>query len=423
MNIINIPGNFTEMALISEGLLGGITALLEKGVVPQTFGDPHHQLIFATMVDLWHKGEPVTLPTVGGRLSGSPQAIVKLAEASDQGRTTQNLDYLISVAKIDSRKRATIEHGEQLLAEAKSSLSGEEYDFLERMIASSGFEMAESVNDRMSENLNDSTLEAIERDIVAGGVRCIRTGIKKLDHLLGGGLKPGKLVTIAARPGCGKTALATNIALFSAHKSFRSLYITIELNSAEITERHYCTEGAINTRMMASRQFDEDSKERLVAAARRIHNLPLAVNSTTGGSWAKVELAIKTECTIKNAELIIIDYIQQFHLEDKKLTPREEITYMTGRCKQLAMAYQVPIIMVAQLNRDLEKRADNIPQMSDLKESGSIEQDSDIIIMLFKKKVDEVEKLACKIAKNRSGETGNFFIHADFSINKFYEGE
>lgn len=422
MDIINFPENFYEKAILNRCLNGEMALVLGSGVLPaNTFKVPAHKKIFAAMVGDNYAGREITLPEMARHFIGDTETILALVNCSEN-YSSMALEKIINIAQVDAKIESVIAEVTDTLAEIRSADRPEDYPFEERLkTIADKLPAINKATKRIDEGLNMETLEAIERDVAAGGVTAIKTRIKKLDHYLGGGVKPGKLITIASRPGCGKTALATNIALSAALDGYRSLYFTIELDSQEITERYYCTQGRIKCSSMASRKFEPEEMDRLVYAAQVIQSLPLGVNSTTGGNWEFAETAIANECEINGCNLVVVDYIQQFHLQGRGISAREEINFITGRCKHLAMKYRVPFLILAQLNREVEKRIDKIPQLSDLKESGSIEQDSDFVAMLFRN--EEHGKLMCRVAKNRQGESDIFFsLEADLATNKFLEG-
>ncbi len=409
-----------EQTIINACLNGQMQTVLAQAFNPMTFTNASYQLIFKIMFQLESSDQQIDLPTIGSMLAGNQKALCLLTEAYDQGASTLNLDYALRIVKNASQTRALLSRIKVLYTEALETDISANYDLTMKLAALIDDQKISSKTEHADEGLTLKAIESIESDI-ENGIRSIRTGIKKLDFHLGGGMKPGKLITIAARPGCGKTALTTNIALTAAKKGFRSLYITIELDALEIMERHFCTEVGINATAMSSRDFTEDTLDDLCKAAKQISRLPLSVNSTTQGSWENAEIAINVACQLKKTELVIIDYIQQFHVTSAKMSPREELNYMTSRCKHLAMKHRVPIIIVAQLNRDIEKRTEKVPLLSDLKESGSIEQDSDAVLLLYDKVIEEEnDELWIRIAKNRQGACGCFKLKADLAINKFY---
>jgi len=405
-----------EKSILSQCLNDNLHEVMSDGIKVEMFHDHNHKVIFDAMLKNDHLGNPCDLVNVGSMLLERQDVVRMLADLTDSKMSTQNVSHAIAVLKTAHRRTSILRGMYEIYQAGIQVKPCEQFDIESKLIALLDHDDTSSKNSFTNVGLTLDTLTSIEKDIERGGVIAIKTGIEKLDGHLGGGLKPGRLVTIAARPGCGKTALATNVALNAAMDGFKPHYITIEIDDKEIVERLICTSGRINTNSMAKRVFTDDEMDRLGSSANKIQKMQISVNSTTGGSWEKAEISINLACRYSNANLVVIDYIQQFHTNEK-MTAREEINHMTSRCKVLAMKYKVPFLLVAQLNREIEKRGNKTPMMSDLKESGSIEQDSDTVILLYR---DENNAFWARIAKNRCGDTGDIPLNADLSINKFY---
>lgn len=275
---------------------------------------------------------------------------------------------------------------------------------------------------RMDEGAVDEYVEQVMADIETGGVKAISTGIEKIDVTLNGGFMPGKLITFAARPGLGKTALATNMALAAAIAGNRVQYVSIELLRNELIDRFVSIHSEMNTRTIASRKYNESQVERFVDTATILRDIPLTLETATKNSWETVEALIRTEHRLKNTKVVFIDYIQQFKFTTRKFMQRSnEIGEITAAAKALAMDLEITIVLLAQLNRGIEAQAETEPKMSHLKDSGGIEQDSDYIGMLFN--ANEDFHVGMAIVKNRSGDTGRFKLKADLSRNKFFRGD
>ena len=420
-----------ERAILANCLEGKLPAVMADGITPEMFSKKEHQMIFAAMIQNDISGNECDIALVGALLANASEAVAKLVECTDRGSGTQNLAYALRIVKNAFKRRSLIRSLNDLMNGILTADVLTDYPVEEKIMALIESNQPQSCRTSCtSEGLATRTLQAIENDIEKNLVpNLLRVGNAKIDRVLGLGFKPKQLITIAARTGCGKTTLATNIALNAALRGRKPLYITIELDEMQIMERLFCTDANIDTQDMASHKLSQEQWNRAFASLKKMCKTNFFVNSETNGSWEKVEIIIKNACKYKGVDSVFIDYIQQFHVTQKKLNTREEINYITSRCKQLAMEYDIPIVIVAQLNRDIEKRADKYPMLSDLKESGSIEQDSDIVLMLWITNENEYckpgvkEKIALKVAKNRSGKTGNFWLDADLSMNKIYDSD
>jgi replicative DNA helicase len=413
----------TERAVLSFCFDGNLHKAVNEGLTADMFTDLDFGDIFRAMLACEVADKEIDLVSVGSMMSNlslSGRAI-KLSEICET-RTTQNCIWMVKALVAADELRKNLVRVRTIYNDGVNAEPLEYFPLMETLLALADGKAVDSKTQSTSGGLVIDTLSKIESDIVQGGVIGIKTGINKIDNAINGGLKRKKLYTIAARPGCGKTALATNIAYNAAMDGHVPLYITIELDHNEIVERLFCQVASINTNAMGNRTFSDDEMDRLAHAARVLSEKKIFVNSTTHGSWERALHLMKYHTRYKGVNVVFIDYIQQFHMSGKKLSAREEITLMTGELKTFAMEQNCAVVMIAQMNREIEKRANKTPVMSDLKESGSIEQDSDVVIMLYfgSDTGPESERLYGKIAKNRQGKLGEVELRYDFSINKFF---
>lgn len=262
------------------------------------------------------------------------------------------------------------------------------------------------------------------------GKRVISSGICYLDKKLSGGFKTTKLYTVAARTGCGKTAFATNIMLTAAKQGYHGLYVTIEMDKDEILHRFSSTLSGVPIEKYDNGNFTSEEEGKVYESAQEFSSLPITIDWQSRGNWIHVEKVIRSMKRKRGLSFVVVDYIQQYSCPSRGFKPsekRQEIDYMTGRFKQLALELDFAAIMLAQLNRDAEKDGEREPRLSDIKESSSVEQDSDAVLMLFctnqprVESGDDAEKIiGIKIAKNRSGNVGKTEMNTKLSINKFY---
>lgn len=260
--------------------------------------------------------------------------------------------------------------------------------------------------------------------------RNISSGICCVDNKMSGGFKTTKLYTVAARTGCGKTAFATNITLSAAKQGYHCLYITLEMTKDEINWRFLSTLSEVPIEKFDSGNFSQDELARLSPAVDTLESLPINTYGESRGDWSKVESYIRSIKRKRGLSFVVVDYIQQYSCPSRGFRAsdkRQEIDYMTGRFKQLALELDFAAIMLAQLNRDIEKDGEREPRLSDIKESSSIEQDSDVVIFLYctnqaavDNGEDEEKLISSKIGKNRSGNVGIKHLNTKLSINKFY---
>ncbi|MES2788459.1 MAG: DnaB-like helicase C-terminal domain-containing protein [Planctomycetota bacterium] len=245
----------------------------------------------------------------------------------------------------------------------------------------------------------------LEAEVPAG----IKTGICKLDAATGGGLKPGQMVTIAARPGVGKTALMLAIAEYIACHGGQALIISQEMSRGELIQRLLA--AACGVAVDDLRGFIRDDRKRAVflSEAERIAKLQLLIDDQPGRKISDVESLARIHKRQGGLSIICLDYLQLFKPENRKATTEEQVAQISREIKMLAKSIGCPVLVLAQLNRNIENREDRRPRLADLRSSGAIEQDSDIVGFLdrphmYSKGVPASEAVLV-LAKNRNGET------------------
>lgn len=415
-----------ERSILGQCLEGQLNTVVSANITPETFTSQQTREIFKAMVDNDLLGNECDMPTIAAMVS--PETVVAVLDLTEYRNSTQNLAYAIKTVKNYAKRRTYARKCFQIYEDARKADPLGYYPIEDKINEIIDGKDCESRIQWMNEGLAKSTLEEIESDQVdPARSNLITLDEPCLDAMIGGGFKPKQLITIAARTACGKTTLATNIALRAAKSGHIPLFITVDLDSKQLAERLYCTDGSINTMHMAAHRLDQAEWNRAHSTLQTFQNMKMGINGETGGSWEQVEAAVKHGCRMKGVDCVFVDYIQQFHVMSKKLSIREEINYMTSRAKQLAMDFKIPFFIVAQLNREVEKRQGKPPLLSDIKESSSIENDSDVVLLLYKTKenVDDLpnfqEDLWIKIAKNRSGMCGSTEVGVDFSKNKILQ--
>ena len=456
-----------------QGLLGAILVnndafyRVSDFLEPKHFFEPIHQSIYETAGSLIRMGKvatPVTLKTffpaetdIGGmtvsqylaRLAAEATTIIN---AQDYGRTIYELSLrrdLIGIgedmvnvaydAPVDFAPRAQIEDAERRLYELAES---GRYD--------GGFQrFAQALTTAV-----DMAAKAFQRD---GKLSGIATGLRDLDTKMGG-LQPSDLIIVAGRPGMGKTSLATNIAynIARAHQAELQPDGTMKTTNGGIVGFFSCEMSAeqLATRIIAERTgipssnirrggISEGDFEKIRDYSVELQSLPFYVDETGGLSISQVTARARRLKRQKGLDLIVIDYIQLLAGSGKRGNDNrvQEITEITTNLKALAKELNVPIIALSQLSRQVESRDDKRPQLSDLRESGSIEQDADVVMFVFREEyylankepragTPEYEKWQLDmslvhgkaeviIGKQRHGPTGTVELHFDASVTRF----
>lgn len=258
----------------------------------------------------------------------------------------------------------------------------------------------------------DSTLEGIVTRIVdreAGKAVGVSTGSKVLDDL-SGGLRPTELGILAARPSMGKTALACNWTLAAARAGNCVLWFSLEQGRTELHERLLCIDGRVDAHRLRIGELDEIDSGELQASANRLRTLPILIDDRASRKVSEISAIARNKVRTHGVKLVVIDYLQLVEAEDSR-TPREQqVALITRRLKCLAKDLRIPVVALSQLNRDVENRDNKRPRLSDLRESGAIEQDADVVMFLHRPEVydanDRPGEADLIVAKNRSGRVG-----------------
>ncbi len=252
----------------------------------------------------------------------------------------------------------------------------------------------------------DRINERMENDEVISG---IPTGFPDLDQRLNG-LQPSELVVLAARPSMGKTALVCNLAEGVAMEAgLGVLLFSLEQSNLELAERLLCIRSQVNSHRLRSGTLDDDERKLLVHASAELSEAPLFLDDQPGRTIAQITAVARRLQRRNGVRVVIIDYLQLIEPEDKSSPREQQIALITRRLKALAKELSVPVIALAQLNRGVEHREDKRPRLSDLRESGAIEQDADVVMFLHRPEhynpEDRPGEADVIIAKNRNGPT------------------
>ena len=385
---------------------------------PADFYKPAHQLIFEAIVELFDANQPVDAVTVSDSLRRREQldrmgGIAYLTGLIDRVPTASNVDYYATIVEENSQRRRLLEAGSIV-----GGLAFEDADIAEVMdqAEQAVFKVAEK---RMGDGLVpvspliNATLEQIEELGSRGSeITGIPTGFKDLDRKLAG-LHPANLVVIAARPSMGKSTLATNIALNVARTDNTVAIFTLEMSRDEVVQRLLCSLGRIDSQKLRTGQLGEQQWQRVAAAAGQLFEAPIYVDDSASLTVTEIRAKCRRLKRQRGLELVVVDYIQLMTGGNRRTENRQqEIAEISRGLKNLARELHVPIIAVSQLNRALEQRQDKRPMLGDVRESGAIEQDSDVVMFIYRDEYYNPENVENRgvaevnVAKHRAGATG-----------------
>ena len=419
------------------------------------FYDPMHQKIFGAIESLIFKGmlaNPITLKNYFENEKDElnvPEYLVKVTKFSTSTRQANEYSKLIYDM---FQRRELIKISEQTIDTAKlNDLNTNGQNIIEnseRLL----FDLAEKGSFSSSLiKFEDAMKQTIEMASAAykneEGIVGVPTGLRDLDDRLGG-LHKSDLVIIAGRPAMGKTALATNIAFYAAQKLQDSgkkssiAFFSLEMSSEQLSTRILAEQSRIKSNDIRRGRISDDQFEKFIETSKNISELPLYIDETPAISIAAMTNRARRIKRLYGLDMIVVDYIQlmkgTFNNKDGRV---QEISEITQGLKAIAKELSIPVVALSQLSRAVEHRDDKKPQLSDLRESGSIEQDADVVMFVYREsyylkakeprpatvehaewqaKMNEVSHLAeLIISKQRHGPTGNITLEFEEMFTKF----
>ena len=401
--------------LLSETAIGAVTEILDAS----HFYRGSHGTIYRACLGLWGKGEPVDAITLADELEERGEleqigGIGRVAELAALVSATANVEHYARIVKETATLRGLIEAGQEIARLGRDRLgeATELVDRAEQIIFDLSQERLSGDFAHIGPLLTES-FERITKLYEAGvDVTGIPSGFRELDRLTSG-FQPGNLVILAARPSMGKSALALCMAANLGVRTQTPVALfTLEMSKAEVTQRLMCSEAKVESDRVRSGKLTQEDWPRLTAACDKLMKAPIYVDDT--GSITMMELRSKAR-RIKAKEpglgLIIVDYLQLMTSGASAENRVQEVSQISRNLKVLARDLDVPILALSQLSRAVEQRHDKRPILSDLRESGSIEQDADLVFFVYRdeyyngEESDQQGLAELILAKHRNGPT------------------
>lgn len=429
-----------EQCVLSCILLAPYASIYECITVfrdgPVVFYDLRHRVIYETLIAMADAREDIDVITVQQRLKDKQQleavgGLAYIAALPDMSPSASNLPTYISIVADKHRLRKLIRSCTDIVTEAYESqedtdalIDRSESDFLAATQRQSA-DIAIQCKDAVYRALNRFESYTTNQGALAG----LSTGFPDLDKMTSG-LRGGQLIVIAGRPGTGKTSLAMNIVESVALDQKVPVGVfSLEMTEDELIERMICSRGRVNMRNVREGFFTERDYPRITVAAGRLASAPLYIDDSVGLSIMEVRARARRMAQMYEIKLFVIDFMQLVHSTSKKAHNRQqELGDVSRGCKALAKDLGVPVIGLAQMNRDVEKDKNRKPRLSDLRESGDFEQDADLVGLLYKPRRDdegendyeqEAEPVNLLIAKQRSGPVGDVYLTFLKSFTRF----
>ncbi len=455
--IDELPNNIeAEQSVIGSILISNeIFDDVNNYIVSKNFYDPMHQKIFSAIEKLIFSGmlaNPITLKNYFENEKDKlniPEYLVKITRFSTSNR--QAIEYskliydlyvkreLIKISEntIDLAKRNEIDqNGQKIIEQSEKSL----FDLAEKgAFATSLIKF----DDALKMTIDMASVAYKNEEGIVG----VPTGLRDLDDRLGG-LHKSDLVIIAGRPSMGKTALATNIA-FNAAKKIQETgkkssvaFFSLEMSSEQLSTRILAEQSRIKSNDIRRGKISEEQFDTFLETSKNIADLPMFIDETPAISIAALSNRARRIKRIHGLDLVVVDYIQLMTAVNSRRDGRvQEISEITQGLKALAKELSVPVLALSQLSRAVEQRDNNKPQLADLRESGSIEQDADVVMFVYREayylerkeprpatveyaewqaKMGEVSNMAeIIVGKQRHGPTGNVFLEFEAMFTKF----
>ncbi|HKA67808.1 MAG TPA: replicative DNA helicase [Actinomycetes bacterium] len=415
--------------LLSKDAIADVVEVLR----PNDFYRPAHQIVYDVIIDLYGRGEPADAVTVAaeltrrgemGKMGGAPYLHTLISSVP----TAANAGYYAKIVAERAILRRLVEAGTRIVQLAYGA-GGEVDDIVDTAQA----EVYAVTERRSSEDylplseVMEGALDEIEAINSRGGqLTGVPTGFADLDHLTNG-LHPGQLIVLAARPALGKSTLALDVARSASIKNgLTSCIFSLEMSRNEIVMRLLAAESRVALHTMRSGTMTDDDWSRLARRMGEVSSAPLFIDDSPNMSMMEIRAKCRRLRQRHDLRLVIVDYLQLMSSPRRVENRQQEVSEFSRQLKLLAKELDVPIIAVAQLNRGPEQRADKRPQLADLRESGAIEQDSDMVVLLHREDAYERESPRAGeadliVAKHRNGPTATVTVAFQGHYSRFVD--
>ena len=384
-------------------------------VTEESFYQPEHQLIFKSMRQLYENNQPIDVVTLSAQLKKngdlkSAGGTAFLASLADEVLTSANAVQYAKIVQETAMRRRLISLGAQM-SQMGFDDSKEARDLMDQA-EQEIFAVAQSRKDKAFVHIKDTLAESFERidKIRQSGAafQGLSTGFMALDNILSG-LHNSNLIILAARPATGKTALALNIAHFLAVKQKKKVaFFSLEMSKEELVDRMLVNQADVDAFKMKTGRLDANFDiPKLSEAMGVLAEADIFIDDTPGMSIYDMRTEARRLMMQYKIDFLVVDYLQLAHgrTKDNRV---QEVAEISQGLKNIARELKIPVLALSQLSRQIENRSgEKAPQLSDLRESGSIEQDADVVLFLYRKNEDIRDIVDVKVAKHRNGPVGD----------------
>lgn len=387
--------------------------------------------IYKIVMELFNENTPIDIVTVSDRLSQADKLeavgdITYLSTVASSVPTSRNIIYYSQIVKEKSTLRRLIKSSEII-----SEMAYNANDKVDRILEQAEqlvFDVSATreqsdivpINDVLMSSYTEMVLHSQNKGKLTG----LATGFSDLDHRMAG-LQKSDLILIAGRPGMGKSSFAVNIAEHVAINDRKTVAIfNLEMSKSQLVNRILCSQALVESNKVRSGNLDMNDWEKIGEVVDKVATAPIYIDDTPSITVSEIRAKCRRLKQTKDLSLVVIDYLQLMQSSGRTDNRQQEISEISRSLKILAKELDIPVITLSQLSRASESRSDKRPMLSDLRESGAIEQDADIVMFLYRddyyNKDSESKNIAeCIIAKYRSGETGTIRLGWQGKYTKF----
>jgi len=404
-----------------QSVLGAILhnndALLQAAEIlqPDAFFSPAHRDLFQAMLELAGRRDPIDEITLANFLRSRNQleqvgGMGYIAELGDATPVSSNVMAYAEIVREKHQLRTLITSAVQIADRGRSAPDDVEglIQQAEQTFLDLARQSTRKSYERISDLLNANFKKLEQAQDRGDGLTGLPTGFADLDHVTNG-LQPTDLIVVAARPGMGKTSFVLNIAEHAALRSRQpAVVFSLEMSKEQLALRMLCSEAKVDTQKLKRGELDEYDWDRMAAAMNRLSETPIFIDDTAEATPLAIKAIARRIQQEHGLGLIVVDYLQLMRAAGRRDNREQEISEISRSLKAIAKDLGVPLIACAQLNRAVEGRMHKRPMLSDLRESGAIEQDADLVLFIYRDelynpKTEDAGVAEISIAKHRNG--------------------
>lgn len=402
---------------------------------PADFYLPAHQIIYQAIMDSIADGVPGDAVIVSSRLERAQQLDrvgggVYIHTLVSSAPTAANARYYAEIVAEKAILRRLVEAGTTVVRLGYEGSEGAEVDVVLDLAQQEVYSVARKTSSedyRSLEELLPDVLDELEQITNDGGLaRGVPTGFAHLDDLTNG-LQAGQMIIVAARPGVGKSTLALDfVRSASIRNNMTSAIFSLEMSASEIMMRLLSAESGVKLALMRSGRMEAVQWSKLVDRAREISSAPIFIDDSPNLTMMQIRAKARRLKETHNLQFVVVDYLQLMTSGKRVESRQQEVAEFSRQLKLLAKELEVPIVAISQLNRGPESRTDKKPQLADLRESGSLEQDADIVMLLYRpdsqdKDSERAGEADIIVAKHRGGRVDTITVAQQLHLSRFVD--